>query len=143
MNNLDKRKNYVIFLAIISFCLSFVFLLGAFKTASAVKELNFFSFILCLALYLGTILIYNLYIARLINKGYFNPNNNKKRKVNVSLIMLFSVFGLVVGKLISNSNVGNDTAFTILTYCQVALCLAFILGTHNFIKYYVIVKLDN
>jgi len=59
-----------------------------------------------------------------------------------SIILAFSMTGIGVGKLIGSIVSSNEIVVLILSLCLAFMGFLMSLGTHNFMKYYFIIKLN-
>lgn len=135
-----KKTQAILFLASISTFLSISMLAAAYKITSSEMKVSAYIVLLILLLYILTVIMVNLNILRLIKKGHFLVENNNK---STGIIITASFMGLGIGRLFRGQNMSQDTVVLVLSFLLLILGFLFSMGTHNFMKYYFLKKINN
>jgi len=137
----QNAKNTVLYNGIYSIIFSLTCMLAAYKFLSTIKVVTLIEVLTVLLIYVICIVAYNMHIIRLIMKGrYLSPK--AMNPFYYSIILVFSMTGIGVGKLIGSIVSSNEIVVLILSLCLVFIGFVMSLGTHNFMKYYFIIKLN-
>lgn len=132
----SKKCSFILFLGVFSFFTSILFMISSYKIALLaynVSHINIFQVIL---LYIVSAVLNILNVIRLIQKRYYS---SKDKKGNLMpLFMATSILGLSMGKMIKD--VKTEVIIAIMVSMMLFMSFMALTGTHNFLKYYYVVK---
>lgn len=137
-NTKGKRKQYILFLGLVSFFISISFMILAFNFASTIMTVKLIYIIGVAFFYILANTFYILNVLRLIKKDYYQKQG--KTESPYSIIFPMAILGLGIGK--SLYSVSQEKIVLIIVACMLFMAFLFSIGIHNLLRYYYIKIFD-